>query len=159
MGDPEKINIVSYSDATHASLPDGSSQGAYVLFLKGDNDHLVPISWQSKKLARVTQSPLASETLAICDASDAGFLVSSLVKEIFKSASPTVTVLTDNLSAKDALNSSTVVSDKRLRVDISRLREMVSRKEVIVRWIPKEEQLADCLTKRGASSTSLLDVL
>ena len=70
-----------------------------------------------------------------------------------------MTVLTDNLSAKDALNSSTVVSDKRLRVDISRLREMVSKKEVIVRWIPKEEQLADCLTKRGASSTSLLDVL
>ena len=67
--------------------------------------------------------------------------------------------MTDNLSAKETLNSSKIVSDKRLRVEISRLREMVLRKEIVVKWIRNEEQLADCLTKRGASTAMLLETI
>ena len=54
LGRPEGLRVVAYSDATYNSLPDGSSQGGILVFLLGDNNKVVPISWQSKKLTRVT---------------------------------------------------------------------------------------------------------
>ena len=59
----------------YASLPDGSSQGALIVFLLGENGCAAHISWQSKKLNRVTKSSLASEALALSEAADAGFLM------------------------------------------------------------------------------------
>ena len=41
----------------------------------------------------------------------------------------------------------TTVTDKRLRVDIARLREMVDKSEITISWVDEKEQLADCLTK------------
>ena len=51
------------------------------------------------------------------------------------------------------------VEDKRLRVDIAILREMVQRKEVSVEWIEWKYQLADSLTKMGVDSSKLLDTM
>ena len=33
------------------------------------------------------------------------------------------------------------------------LREMVHKKEVLIKWVETKDQLADALTKKGASST------
>ena len=160
LGDPSKLKVLAYSDATYASLEDGSSQGGQIIFVQGENKKIAPISWQSKKLERVTKSPLASETLALGEAADAGFLVSSLVQEIFGlSKLPPVHCYTDNRSLTNALETSTIISDRRLRVDIARLREMVSKSEIKVFWVDGKLQLADCLTKRGASTFKLLEVL
>ena len=83
LGSPGNLGVRVYSDATYASMPDGSSQGGHIVFLKGGNGKVVPISWQSKRLTRVTKSPLASETLALSEGADASFLVSSQIQEIF----------------------------------------------------------------------------
>ena len=48
LGNLHKLQVVGYADATYASLGDGSSQGAYLIFLQGDNRRIAPISWQSK---------------------------------------------------------------------------------------------------------------
>ena len=53
-----------YGDETHASLSRGASQGAQLVFLRGNN-RAVPITWKSKKLERVTKSSVASETMAL----------------------------------------------------------------------------------------------
>ena len=50
------------------------------MFLRGANEKIVPISWQSKILNRVTDS-FSSESLALSEGVDAGFLVSSLVQD------------------------------------------------------------------------------
>jgi len=48
----------------------------------------------------------------------------------------------------------------RLRIDIGTIKEMVENKEIkSVSWIPAKYQLADCLTKRGASTRTLLDTI
>ena len=160
MGDSRKLSISVFSDATYASMDDGSSQGGHIVFLRGLNDRVVPISWQSKRLNRVTKSPLASETLALSEGADAGFLVSALVQEIFNLPSlPLVKCYTDNRSLTDTLITTRVISDRRLRVDVARLREMVAEKEISVSWIDGTRQVADALTKRGASSASLVEVL
>ena len=80
LGNPSTLKVISYSDATNASLANGSSQGAFIVLLKGENNFVAPISWQSKKLNRVTKSPLASETLVLNEGTDAGFLVAALVQ-------------------------------------------------------------------------------
>merc|ERR1712105_80772 len=108
----------------------------------------------------VTKSPLASEALALREAANAGFFVSTLVQEIFGlPVLPEVNCFTDSESLTNTLETSTIVKDRRLRVDLARLREMVSESEIKVFWVDGKLQLADCLTKRGASTLTLLEVL
>ena len=40
---------------------------------------VAPITWQSKKISRVTKSPLALETLSLSEVADAGFMIASMV--------------------------------------------------------------------------------
>ena len=136
LGDYKTLCVIAYSDATYASLEDGSSQGGHIVFLKGNNDRVVPIVWKSTRLNRVTKSPLASEALSLAEAADTGFLVSTLVQEIFHlSTLPSVICYTDNHSLTDTLVTINVISDKRLKVDVARLREMVTKEEIVVKWI------------------------
>ena len=153
LGSPSAI---SYSDAAYASLPDGFSQGALTVFLLGENGCVAPISWQSKKLNRVTKSPLASEALALSEAADAGI---NLARSLWLVSATEVLFRTDNESFKEALYSSKVVSDRYLRVNIAHLREMVEEDQIQAEWIEKRKQLADCMTKKVASSVELLEVL
>ena len=67
---------------------------------------------------------------------------------------------TDNYSLYEAVHSMAAVLDKRLRVDIAIVREILAKgviEEAV--WVPREEQLADCLMKRGASTVKLLQVI
>ena len=122
LGDPKNFRIFVFSDATYASLGDGASQGAFIVFLQGANGLIAPICWQSKKLHRVTKSPLASETLAVGEAADAGYLVACMILEIFKLRShPVINCCTDNKSLFETVESTTIPSDRRLRIDLSRI--------------------------------------
>ena len=159
LGNPEDIKVVAYSDATHASLPSEASQGGFIIFLRG-NGSITPIMWQSKKLNRVTKSPLASETMELAEAADGGFLIASMVQEVFRLGRlPEIECITDNRSVTEFLKTSHVIQDTRLRVDVARIREMLKLKEISVKWVKNDFQLADPLTKAGASSSKLLEVL
>ena len=59
----------------------------------------------------------------------------------------------------DSLNSSKPVTDKRLRIDISALKEAIKQYKIKYQWVPTNLQLADCLTKHGASSLKLTSTL
>ena len=109
LGSAGEMKVVAYGDATHASLPSGESQGANIIFLSGNN-RVAPISWKSKKLERVTKSPLASEVSAIADAADSGHLIASMAKEIYKlESTPKVMLYTDSKSLKQNLESTKVI--------------------------------------------------
>ena len=156
----EQGNIICYADATHASLPGGGSQGAHIIFIKGEGENCVPISWQSKKLSRVTKSPLASETLAVNDGADASYLLASIMQEIFPTSKRMlIEVVTDSQSLQDTSSTSNIVKDARLRVDMARLRQMVERNEIEVTWMKGSRHLADTMTKKCASANTLLEVL
>ena len=159
LGDPDKIQVITFSDASHANLPSGASQGGFIVFLSGGG-RVLPFMWQSKKLNRVTKSPLASETMELADAADAGHLTAVIVKEVFAlSTEPAVKCYTDSKSLIEHLKTSHVIQDSRLRVDVARMREMIELNECTMEWINGEEQLADPLTKAGASPNKLLEVL
>ena len=52
-----------------------------------------------------------------------------------------------------------VLYDKRLKVDLAALREMHGKNEFMLHWIECSQQLADALTKKGASKTKQLQAL
>ena len=52
-----------------------------------------------------------------------------------------------------------MIEDPRQRVDVARLKQMVKCEEIQVKWVSSAMQLADSLTKRGASTDQLLKVL
>ena len=131
-----------------------------MVFIEGQNGKTVPMSWQSKKLHRVTKSPLASEALALGEGADAGFLIASMMKEVFGLTSrPSISCVTDSSSLVQHLHTTKISGDRRLRVDMSRLREMVENGEITVSWCPGKMQLSDCLTKRTASTNLLLTAI
>ena len=60
----------------------------------------------------------------------------------------------------DALKSTKQGGEKRLRLEISGIKELMEKNIVKeVKWQTSHTQLADCLTKRGASSAKPLQVL
>ena len=158
--DLNSVKISVFCDASYANLHDGSSQGGFIVFLNDQTDLCAPISWASRKLKRVVKSTLAAETLAATEAVDSAFMISKILCEILdEDNNREIVVHTDNKSLYDTVRTSNVATDKRLRVDIAYLRETLEKDNVSFKWIESSGQIADALTKQGASKAKLLDVL
>ena len=104
------------------------------------------------------------ETLSQVEAAEACFWLSSMLKEVMldsqdRSPQYSIECHTDSHQLYDAVYSIRPVLDKRLRIDIAVLKEMLERKELSqIKWIDKNCQLVDSLTKRGALSHNLMRV-
>jgi len=66
LGNPELMEIVVYADASHANLPNGASQGAWLVFISG-NKRISLIEWRSKKLERITSYKILGLELMLVD--------------------------------------------------------------------------------------------
>ena len=67
--------------------------------------------------------------------------------------------MTDNLSLYQAAHSTSTLEDQRLKIEMAVIRQMVSREELRLEWCSTDQQISDVLTKKGASSEMLRDVL
>ena len=148
--------IECFSDASYGNLTDGGSQGGYLIFVSdGATRNLV--SWQSRRVRRVVKSTLAAEALALLDAAQAGVMFSHMMSELLMTPRPLVKCCVDNRSLVDALYSTKAVEDKHLRIDVAVLRDMINRGDLSeVSWVQSSRQLANALTKAGASTTQLV---
>ena len=72
---------------------------------------------------------------------------------------PPIKLYVDNKSLADAVKTTNVPTEKRLRIDLAALREMTEQKQLIIEWISADKQLADVFTKQGASKIPLTSVL
>ena len=128
MNDINNLRVAVYEDASLGNLPDGGSQAGYLVFLVDSEGIVALIAWQSHKIRRVVRSTIASETLAMSDAMDAGILIASMWKELVgPQCNVIVEGITDCYSLFDAVNSTKLVSDKRLRIEMAMLRQMQER--------------------------------
>ena len=67
---------------------------------------------------------------------------------------------TDNKSLLDSVYSTKTLKEKRLKIDVCIIREMLEKKEIeSINWCSSDKQLADCLTKATSSSHKLINVL
>ena len=131
LGDMSKAKIVTFSDASHANLPDGySSAGGFVIFLVGENGKSCPLAWEAKKIRRVVKSTLAAETLAASDAVDMSYYLGSVLSEILFNTKDcnviNISCFVDNQSLVENVHSTKNVSEKRLRIDLAALNGIYS---------------------------------
>ena len=153
------LHLTAFCDASYANLKDGSSQGGMIVFLKGKNGKISPLSWTSRKIKRVCRSTLTAETMALLEVSETCFWLSHIINELINDELETTEIFTDNKSLFEAAHSTTAVEEKRLRVDLAAIRQSISRNEFTLQWIDTKHQLADALTKQGADAAKLLDAL
>lgn len=145
-----------YTDASFANLPGDGSQGAFIIFLVDKSGARCPIFWQTRKIRRVVKSTLSAEALALLEGAEAAVYIDRIFQELTHCPKLKINCIVDNKSLVDSLYSSKNVEDRRLRIDIAVLRDMLDRKEISsVSWVDTSKQLADCLTKRGASTMRL----
>lgn len=164
LGNEDFLRLVVFSDASMGNLPDGGTQGGHLIVLMGEDGRFSPICWQSKRIRRVVRSTLAGETLALADGIDNAIFLSSLYSELstgtIKQHTLPVMCVTDNYSLIEAIKSTKSVTEKRLRLEISGIKELIQNKKIEkILWSATKEQLADCLTKKGASALILLKAL
>ena len=156
--DINSLHLTLYCDASFKNLPDGGSQGGHIVFLCDDHDNCCPIAWSSSRIKRIVHSTLAAETLSLTDGSGTALFVLSLLEGVVP-CREVISVLTDNRSLYETCHSKKPTTDKRLRIDIAGIKEMIDLKQIEITAIPGKEQLADVLTKKGASPHPLLSVL
>ena len=155
--DLNDICVRCYADASFGTLENGGSQaGVFVEIASGDQ--ISPVSWFSKRIKRVVTNTLAAETLAMSEAVDSAYYISGLLSEILFENKHQIMIegFTDNYSLHQAAHTMTSVKDRRLRIELGHIRESITKKEFILKWVPTSSQLSDVLTKEGVDSSSLL---
>lgn len=129
----------------------------YVELVSGSKS--APIEWQSKRLSRTPRSTISAETISMVDGMESCILAGKLLSEILYNSTRPVPVegITDNYSLFEVAHSITPVKEKRLRIELTILREAISRNEFQLKWIDTGRQLADCLTKQGSDPRKLVE--
>lgn len=161
LGSLDRLKIVVHSDASFGNLNQGvGSAAGYVVFLVGENGRCCPLAWKSNKIKRVVRSTLAAETLALVDSLEDACYLRKILLELLHLDSIPIDCYTDNKSLVENIHSTKSVHDKKLRIDTACLKEMLKEGEISsLSWLDSKNQLADCLTKTGASSQGLREVL
>ena len=98
--------------------------------------------------------------MALLEGAEASVYIAEIIGSIILKPGLKVNCYVDNKSLVDALSSTKRVEDRRLRIDLAVLEDMLAKKEISsVSWIASRQQLADCLTKRGVSTERLRAVI
>merc|ERR1712179_330206 len=157
------VELLLFSDASYGNLRNDGSQGGHGVCLKGRDGMINPVTWQSKKIRRITRSTMASEALALVDGIDCVTSIGMLLNELLYNKGKTVIPIkcyVDNNDLFQAINSNKDVSERRLRREVNIIKELIKNKDIDnVYWIPTKNQIADVLTKRGASTHNILNLL
>ena len=107
-------------------------------------------------------SSTAAEALAANDALDEMVYVKGILEELFGAKASTIPLVlhTDSKNLWDAIQTTRLVDNHRLRADIGKLQESLRNKELseVVRLAGKR-MMADVLTKKGALGDRLVHVL
>ncbi|XP_047335705.1 uncharacterized mitochondrial protein AtMg00810-like [Impatiens glandulifera] len=143
-----QFTLVAYSDADWAGCPnDRRSTTGFCIFL-GDN----LVSWNSKKQQVVARSSTESEYRALAYTTADLCWIQSLLSELRVSLSSSPVLWCDNIGAAFLLvNPVFHARTKHIEIDFHFVREKVTRKQLLIQYIPTEDQVADIFTK-GLSS-------
>lgn len=145
--DKNTLRIRAYSDASHASNADGSSQLGYIICLQDDTDRFAIIKYRSAKCHRVTRSAMSAESCAFADCYDAAYVLKTELEMLLHQDVP-LQMLVDSKQLFDAISHSTRTKEQRVMIDINAAKQGFERKEISdLGLVTTDNMLADCLTK------------
>ena len=115
-------------------------------------------------MKRVVKSTLTAETLALQEVIDLAFMIKCMLLEIsnlnMHNQILPIKCIIYSKSLYDAVYLSNNPTEKRLKVELCAIHKSLEKGEMqSVKWVVSKDQLADCLTKEGASWEKLYDVL
>ena len=122
-----------------------------------------PIAWNAHTIKRGVRSTLAAEMLSLEEGLEASVYYRQMLEDILgiKSKSIQIEAYVDIKSVIETILFFTrMIEDKRLRVDVAAIQELLKLHDINrIQWIPGHLQLANVMTKEGASGFHLLSVL
>ena len=131
-----------------------------MLFSSGENDSCCILSWSSHKIRRVVKSTVAAEGLALIEGIEDALYMEAILSELLSQGESRIPMeaFIDCKNLHDAIYSAESVGEKRLRIDVAA--KMLARDEICqVHLVSSNNQLANCLTKKGASSKRLMEII
>ena len=161
--------ITFFADASLNNLPDKTSSAfGYLLFLSNDfsagmRNTCNIIGWKANKIRRKVNLTYDAEALALADALEEAVVlkdqlmkITSLPKELIL-----IEAYSDYQDVVSSINSSKQNHrGGRTKIDSARMREMLEDGTVhSIQLISTNLQLADCLTKKGATKTALIQTV
>lgn len=154
--------ILVFTDASLGNMSDGvSSAGGCVVCVVDYEGSCSVISWNSSKIRRVVRSTLSAEMLAMVEGADVAIYLRHIIGELIPTIQPMpICMIVDNKSTVDAAYSTHSVDDKRLRIDVGYIKQLLQQGLISsVSWVPGSRMIANALTKRGAPGCHILSVL
>ena len=159
LGEAEEWKLYVFTDASLANLSDGIGSTMGIIVFLVNRDRVCAVSWRANKIKRVVKSTLAAESMALLEGLEEAMYIKAILLELDDKMDTPITAIVDNRSLVDSLHSTKQVSDRRLRIDMGCIKQMIQDNGIEVRWCSGSMQLANALTKRGASGKELLSVL
>ena len=149
--DTSSVRICGFSDAAFANNRDLTSQLGMVILLCDKQSNCALIHYSSWKCSRVTRSVLAAETYAFAACFDFAYALQKDLHHILGFRSPII-MYTDSMSLFDTITRLTNLTEKRLLIDVTVLRESYSKAEIAnIAHVSSQKNLADCLIKKVRS--------
>ena len=160
--------ISVFADASLKGLPDKiSSAMGYVILLTegfkpGERRAANVLSWKSCKTRRIVASTYDAETLSLSTALEEGIFIKEQMTRMLGIGQEDILVeawcdCNDTVAAITANKPLPNLNNRLAALEIARIKEMRELKMIdSVNWCPSVQQLADVMTKRGASQESLI---
>ena len=143
------IEIEVYCDSAF----DGSNQIGYCLVMRERNsDRVNLIEWRITKSNKCAWSTMAAKTIAMRYGVEQAIKVKAFLNELGLPETP-ITVLTDDLYLKKALDTGRVAQEMRMRREMGRLRDLLAADHIDVRYIATDKMIASDLTKCEQSNS------
>ena len=102
---------------------------------------------------------MAAEALALSEGIGEAVFLQRIASEVMGWTPPLI-AYTDNRGLVNQLHSTKLVTEKKLRIDMGMMKQMLERNEIqTIRWCPTDEQPADVLTKKGSLGTRLVGMI
>ena len=164
LGEVKDWIIEAYGDAGYKSMPDklASCGGRAVVIKNRKTKKACLVSWRSKRLKRLVTSSTAAEVLAINDAVGEAVYIQAVLGEVFGQVEKKVPIIvhTDSKNLYKAVRTTALVEDSKLRLDLAILKESLETGEIEeLNLVTSGQMLANSLTKKGASTKSLMRVI
>ena len=158
LGPIAEWKVVTFCDASWTRAPDFESIHANVTCIVGSNGKSNILDWQATHPEAPASSAMASEADSCLLALGKLKMLKFLVDEIFETQIQG-NLVTDSLSVQKAVHSTTTIKDKRMYISIASLRSLKKEDKIKIVWTSSEKQLSDCLTKPGANTEKLLNLM
>jgi hypothetical protein len=145
---PSSTDPECFADASFANEEKRKSRSGYLFFMSG-----AIVTWCSKKQPVISVSSTEAELYALSEAVREGIWIRRLLKELNEPLPSSTIVNQDNKStiaiAKNPIHHQRT---KHIDVKMNQLRQYLDSKDLVLKWCPTEDMIADILTKALPSS-------